>query len=201
MAEEALKRVHPNAMLDKGSLHGVSGINIGPDHGLTDWVEGEYRDGGAEDILINVITQEIYTTSEKGKVNSYGVDLACELYKTDPMSIEGSVGYSFEVPYCCNDIDKYGNMVIYDMLPIDVVADDDFIADFLNDPDYHKTYYFTVDEEFDMSVFEDADISPLGKNVSVHAEQYSREYLKRRYTPGFEPEPGTDEPIAVYDSE
>ena len=87
------------------------------------------------------------------------------------------------------------------MLPIDVVADDDFIAGLLDDPNYHKTYYLTVDEEFDMSIFEDTDISPLGKNVRVHAEQYSSEYLKGMYTPGFTPEPGSDEPIAIYDSE
>ena len=177
----------------------MSGNKVGPDHGLTDWVKGTYRDSGDEDILINVITQEIYTTSEKKKIDTFGMDLAYELYKTDSMSMEGNVGFSFEVPYCCNDVDKYGNMVIYNMLPIDVAADDDFIAEFLNDPGYPKTYYFTVGEEFDMSIFKDTDTSSLGNNVRVHVEQYSSEYLERRYSPGFRY--WEYEPITIYDSE
>ena len=115
------------------------------------------------------------------------------------MSMDGNVGFHFEVPYCCNDIDKYGNMDIYGMLPIDVVADDDFIAEFLNNPDYPKTCYLTVGEDFDMSIFEDTDISSLGNNVRVQVEQYSNEYIKRRYTPGFEY--WEYEPISIYDSE
>ena len=199
IAEEALKSVHPNATLQKASLQGISGNMVGPDHGLTDWVKGVYRDSSDEDILINVITQEIYTTSEVKKINTYGMDLAYELYKTDSMSMEGSVGFSFEVPYCSNDIDKYGNMVISNMLPIDVVADDDFIAEFLSNPDYPKTYYLTVGEEFDMSIFGNTDIGSLGNNVRVNVKQYSDEYLQRRYTPGFRY--WEYEPIATYDSE
>ena len=200
MAEEALKRVYPDAMLDKKSLHGVSGIKTGPDHGLTDWVEGHYRDGGTEDILINVKSQEIYTTSEWNKVSSYAMKRVHELYDTEAGDMEGSVGFSFEAPYC-SDSDEYGNILISDMLPIDAEVDDGFIDELLNGQEYHKTYYLFVDEDFDMSIFRETDHSPLGNNVRVYVEQYGREYLKRKDTPGFEPEPGTDEPIAIYDSE
>lgn len=52
-----------------------------------------------------------------------------------------------------------------------------------------------------MRIFKETDISPLGNNVRVYVEQYDKEYFKQRYTPGYTPEPGTDEPITIYDSD
>lgn len=100
MAEEALKQAYPNAILDSKSFHGVSGIKTGPDHGLTDWVEGEYKDGGKEDILINVKTQEIYTTDGQITVSGYAMKRAYELYNANSGNMDGSVEFSFEAPYC-----------------------------------------------------------------------------------------------------
>ena len=199
MAEEALKQAYPNAILDKKSFHGISGIKMGPDHGVTDWVEGQYKNGGVKDILINVKTREIYTTEDEIKVSMYAMKRAHELYNTDAGNMEGSVGFDFEAPYCSDG--KYGDFQILNMLPIDSVVDDKFIDELLDGSKYHKTYYLLVDEDFDMSIFEETDHSPLGNNVRVYVEQYDKEYLKGMNAPGFTPEAGTDEPRAVFDSD
>lgn len=52
-----------------------------------------------------------------------------------------------------------------------------------------------------MSIFKETDFSPLGNNVRVYVEQHDKEYLKMMDTPGNISEPGTDEPIAIYDSD
>ena len=200
MAEEALKRTYPFATIVKKSFHGVSGIKIGPDHGLTDWVEGQYKNGGLEDILINVKTQEIYTTNDRFSVNHYAMKRAIELYNADSVYMDGSVEFSFEAPYC-SDSDKYGNILISNMLPIDTVANEDFVYEMLDNAEYHKTYHLLVNEDFDMNIFKETDYSPLGNNVRLYVEQYSDEYLKRKDTPGFVPEQGSDVPIAIFDSE
>ena len=199
MAEEALAQAYPDAILDKESFHGVSGIKNGPDHGLTDWVEGQYKNGGIKDILINVKTREIYTTEDEIKVSMYAMKRAHELYNTDAGSMEGSVGFDFEAPYCSDG--KYGNFQIWNMLPIDSVVDDNFIDELLDGSKYHKTYHLLVDEDFDMSIFEETDYSMLGNNIRVYIEQYDKEYLKRMNTPGFTPDPGKENPISVFDSD
>lgn len=200
MAEEALKRVYPGAVLIQKSFHGVSGIKTGPDHGLTDWVKGRYKNGGEEEILINVKTQEIYTTDEQISISLCALKRAYELYNAGSWNMDGSVAFSFEAPFC-SDSDKYGNMSISDMFPIDKKADDDYIDELLHDQKYHKTYNLLIDEDFDMNIFKETDISPLGNNVRVYVKQYSREYLKRMNTPGFNPDSEAEEPISIFDTE
>lgn len=108
IVEEALNQAYPDAVLDRKSFHGVSGIEIGPDHGLTDWVEGQYKDGGIEDVLINVKTRKIYTTEDQVAVSIYAMKRAYGLYNADSGNMYGSVEFDFEAPYC-SESDKYGN--------------------------------------------------------------------------------------------
>ena len=80
IVEKEFSQLYPNAVIDRKSFHGVSDIKTGPDHGLTDCVEGQYKNGGIGDILINVKTEEIYTTDKHITVSTYAMKRAYELY-------------------------------------------------------------------------------------------------------------------------
>ncbi len=54
MAEE-VKKYYPDALIKADTFYGISGVNTGPDHLMTDWVEGTYLDGGTEKLHFRVL--------------------------------------------------------------------------------------------------------------------------------------------------
>ena len=200
MAEEAVKWVYPNAIIKTETFSGVSGIQVGPDHGMTDWVRGQYLNGGQEKILINVLTKEIYVTSEFYKIRSYGMKAAKDLYRLDESKMVGSLSVYKEEPYCSEDPDKYGNLEVGGMLLLGTVVNDDFARELLNNKDYTVRYKLVVNEDVDMNIFKETDRSSLGRNVQIKVTQYDNEFF-RNYTLGRNADPESHAPIAVYDSE
>lgn len=201
IAEEEVTKIYPDAMIKADTFYGISGVHTGPDHLMTDWVEGEYQNGGKEEILINVLTKDIYVTSEWNKISSYGLKNVRDLYGLDDTNMDGFVSGCIEKPYCIDDPDKYGNLEIWNMLPLGAAVNDDLAGDLLKNDDYSFLYELTVNEDVDMKIFEETDHSSLGRNVHIQVKQYDNEYFKHIDTPYFNSDPGTDEPIAVYDSD
>ncbi|WP_155831923.1 hypothetical protein [Butyrivibrio sp. WCD2001] len=175
IAEEAVKKVYPDAIIKGNTFYGISGTQVGPDHLVTDWVRGEYLDGGKEEIMINVLTKDIYVTSEWNKISSYGMKAARDLFGLDSANTDGYIyGYK-EEPYCADDPDKYGNLEIWNMLPLGTVVSDDFARDLLNNEEYSFLYEIVVNEDVDMKIFEDTDYTSLGSNVHLKVEQFDNE--------------------------
>lgn len=151
MAEE-VKKYYPDALIKADTFYGISGVQTGPDHLMTDWVEGTYLDGGKENILINVITNDIYVTSEWSEANSYGMKSVRELYNLDSTDLTGMVYGYIEKPYCIDDPDKYGNLEICNMLPLGTMANEDFARDLFKNEDYSFQYELVVNENVDMII-------------------------------------------------
>ena len=200
LAEEELPKYYPNARIKANTFYGISGVDIGPDHRMTDWVRGKYLDGGEETILINVLTKEIFVTSEWYKINSYGRRLVTDLYGLDDTNMRCSVVGYMERPYCIDDPDKYGNLIIGDVLPLGAIVNDDFARNLMNNDDYSIEYMLEVNEDVDMKIFEETDHSQLGSNVQIQVKQYDNEYFRLKGL-NYNTDPGPDEPIATFDSE
>lgn len=189
LAEEELTKIYPDAIIKPKSFYGISGVQTGPDHLMTDWVMGEYLDNGKEEILINVLTNDIFVTSEWHIINSYGMKLARDLYGLDDTSLDGSVSGYMEMPYCTDEPDKYGNLKIWNMLPLGSMVNDEFAGNLLNNEDYCFLYELSVNSDVDMKLFEETDYSSLGSNVHIQVKQYDNKYFNA----------DTDQPIAVFD--
>ncbi|SFG10134.1 hypothetical protein SAMN05216356_101256 [Oribacterium sp. WCC10] len=199
MAEE-VKKYYPDALIKADTFYGISGVNTGPDHLMTDWVEGTYLNGGTENILINVITSDIYVTSEWSEVNSYGMKYVRALYNLDSTNLNGTVYGYIEKPYCIDDPDKYGNLKICNMLALGTMANEDFARDLFKNEDYSFLYELVVNEDVDMNIFEETDYSSLGSNVHIQVKQYDNEYFRHMDTPYYT-DSQDDKPIAVFDSQ
>ena len=171
MAEEAIVKVYPDAIVKKNTFYGVSAAQTGPDHVMTDWVKGTYLDGGEERVLVNVNTGQIYVTSEWHKIRSYEVDNISDLYHIDIPDFDVQILGCIEEPYCIDDPAKYGNIQICNMLPIGTVVDDDFARRLLDDDKYSFEIDLTVSGDVDMNVFEEVDCALLGKNVNLRVDK------------------------------
>ena len=199
--EEEVTDLYPHARIKTKSFYGIGAPNMGPDHLVTDWVSGIYLDGGEKEVMMNVITKDIYVSSEWYKINSFAMESVRDLYGLDLGNMDGSVHGCIEKPYCIDDPDKYGNLEIWDMLPLGTEVDDDYARNLLNDENYRFVYELQVNEDVDMIVFEETDFSSLGSNVHIHVKQYNNECFKYMDTPNYNADPGTDEPIATFDSQ
>ena len=200
IAEEAITKVYPNAVVKKNTFYGVSAAQTGPDHLMTDWVEGTYLDGGEERVLVNVNTGEIYVTSEWHKIRSYEMDIIKDLYHIDVSDFDVQISGCKEEPYCIDDPARYGNIQIRNMLPLGTVVDDDFARRLLDDDEYSFEINLIVNADVDMNVFKETECTPLGKNVKIRVEQYDNEYFKHKDTPNYTAAPGEAEPLATYES-
>ena len=167
---------------------------------MTDWVRGMYLDGGEETILINVLTKEIFVTSEWYKIDSYGRKLVTDLYGLDDTNMRCSVVGYLERPYCIDDPDKYGNLIIGDVLPLGAIVNDDFARNLMNNDDYSIKYMLEVNEDVNMKIFEETDHSQLGSNVQIQVKQYDNEYFRLKSL-NYNSDLGPYEPIATFDSE
>jgi hypothetical protein len=201
MAEVEVPKIYPNAMIKTNTFYGISGAQTGPDHLMTDWVKGEYQDGGEEEIMVNVLTKDIFVTSEWHKISSYGLKSVKGLYGLDDTNMDGSVHGYIEKPYCIDDPDKYGNLKMWNMLPLGTVVNDDYAEDLLKDEKYSFLYELEVNEDVDMKIFVETDYSSLGRNVHIQVNQYDNEFFKHRDTPYHNADSDTDKPIATFDSE
>jgi hypothetical protein len=105
-----------------------------------------------------------------------------------------------ERPYCIDDPDKYGNLIIGDVLPLGAIVNDDFARNLMNNDDYSIKYMLEVNEDVNMRIFEETDHSQLGSNVQIQVKQYDNEYFRLKGL-NYNTDPGPDEPIAAFDSE
>lgn len=200
IAEEEVTKIYPNAVIKANSFYGISGAQTGPDHLMTDWVKGEYLDGGKEEILINVLTKDIFVTSEWDKISSHGMDSARELYGIEVMDMDGMVSGYMKKPYCVEDPDKYGELEIWNKLPLGTEVNDDLAADLMKNEDFYFLYELEVNENVDMSVFEERDHSSLGRNVRIQVKQYDNEYFRLKDMLNNNSDSESDKVIASYDS-
>ena len=167
---------------------------------MSDWVQGKYSNGGEKSIAVNVETGEIYTSQDWVSFCMYGKELVYDLYGLSEANAVVEIYGRIDLPACVDD-DTYEDIRIYDMLPADVTVDEDFVKDVFASEEYGITIRMIVNDEVDMSIFENTEPDRLGNNISVRADQYRKELVDRYYTPGSGGIPDGEKPIASYDSE
>ena len=165
LAQEWLDQNQPNATIIKSSFETSDVRNdSSPKLQLTDWVIGEYKNGGRQKIAVNLKTNEIYTSEEVWTLTGRSQDLIGDLCGLDANTYTSEVNISKEVPSIAGD-DSYPPITLYGMLPAGDVVDDAYIEDFRAKGEYLICYLVWVKDDVDASLFEGKDYSALGSNA------------------------------------
>lgn len=165
IAKEWLAQNEPDAMIIESSFETSDVRNdSSPKLRLTDWVIGEYKNGGRQEIAVNLKTNEIYTSEEVWTLTGRSQDLIEDLCGLDANTYTSEVNISKEVPSIAGD-DSYPPITLYDMLPAGDVVDDAYIEDFRAKGEYLICYLVWVKDDVDASLFEGKDYSVLGSNA------------------------------------
>lgn len=141
---------------------------------LTDWVKGEYKDGGRYYMLINTATNEIYSDKDWLDARFYGRQLAEKLYGLSEGDMVVDVFGSRDLPERRDD-PSFGERAVVNMLPIGSGENKQVIEDVFFGDDYKISFRITVNENVDMEPFKTLDSKALGKNVRVHVYKYPDE--------------------------
>lgn len=167
------KKYAPSITLKEDKFHVYDAMREGePKLCLTDWVYGEYTDGGKYELYINTDANKLYSDKEWSKIESYGTKLATQLYGISESEMLADIWGSTELPFCEKD-EAFGMLTLSNMLPATDTVDKEYVKNVLFDERYHKTYRIYVGEDVDMDIFKKTDKTPLGNNVSLSVRQYS----------------------------
>lgn len=173
IAREYQGKYAPDARLKENTFHVYDSMKEG-DHKLylTDWVYGNYLDGGEYNMYVNTNTGEIYSDKGWASIESYGGRLAGDLYGLDDNKMIVDVWGSAELPFRTDD-DSFGMITLSNMLSATVTLDEAYIRRVIFGQSYRLTYHIYVSKDVNMDLFRTLDITPLGNNVSISVRQYS----------------------------
>ncbi len=180
IAREYQGKYAPDGRLKENTFHVYDSMKEG-DHKLylTDWVYGNYLDGGEYNMYVNTNTNMIYSDREWISVASYCRRLAGDLYGLDEDKMTVDVWGSAEVPFCEDDA-AFGMLTLSNMLPATDTVDEAYLRDLMAKDDYRFSYSIDVSEDVDMDMFRTLDTKPLGRNVSIRVRQFSDEVFDDR---------------------
>lgn len=173
IAGDYQKKYAPNGRLKENTFHAYDVMREGEHElKLTDWVYGEYLDGGKYNMYVNTATGEVYSDKEWDAVKSFGSKQAEKLYGLDEDEMTVDVWFSTKLPFVKGD-DAFGMLSLSNMLPATDKVDDDYIRALLENDDYSFTYHICVGKDADMEMFRTLDTKPLGKNAGISVRQFS----------------------------
>ena len=141
---------------------------------LTDWVIAKYFPNGEKTMYINTRTKDIYTDRDWNNVRIHARKLVNDLYGQDEDRILVDIRGVMELPYSISD-GTFGNIELYDVLPADVHADDNYVEKLMYSDDLDFIYYLDVSEDVDMEIFKNHDTKTLGKDVRLIVRKYTDE--------------------------
>ena len=139
---------------------------------LTDWVTGEYLDGGEYSMYINTESKEVYSDKGWTAVQAYGQSLVGQLYGLEEKEMIVTVWGYTKLPFRRDDA-SFGMVTLSNMLPAADRIDESYVSDILEADSYHFTYHIGVGEGVAIDQFKKRDFTLLGKNVSLRVRRYS----------------------------
>ena len=174
----------PSARFDEQTFHVYDSM---PENDrklyLTDWVYGEYKDGGKYNVYINTTENKIYSDKEWNKVQVYGQKLAEQLYGLDEKQMTVDVWGYTELPFCKDDA-SFGMLTLTKMISATDKVSKSYVRDLLQSDEYRFTYRIDVNESVNIDMFKKFDYTPLGKNVRLSVRRYSDDaFANRKYYP------------------
>ena len=198
LAQEYFKDTSSSARVKKSTFH-IETAMKDDDYKMyiTDWVGGDYLDGGSEHILVNTETREIYTSKHWNILSDYGSKRIEEHYGLGKPDIRVEIYGHKELPYCIDD-NSFGNIEINNKFPAKAVLDKEYVNSIFDGTEYNITYKVIADEKVNIDVFKDKKYDALGENVDVMVLKYPSELFDEYFTKGS----GIDnrQAIEVFDS-